>query len=142
MRRKNIDGCATLYRPDLHRRPGRLTARLASLRSSRSSKGIQMFDDARSRQNGAGTAMRLTGMGRFARDHRAEYVDGLVRPNHSHSGRFSDDGEVRSREMGQCVIDHAVDAKAADFLVIRQRQVQRSAHRRRVQRREARKKHG
>ena len=50
--------------------------------------------------------MRLTGMGGLSRDHRTEYVDGLVRPNHLHGGGFADNGVFRPLKMDQRIVDH------------------------------------
>ena len=79
------------------------------------------FDSARSTQivehivNHGFTALEFGRIDEFVG--LMSLVDGLVRPNQLHGCRFTDDGEVRSREVGQRVIYHAIDTKAANVLI-------------------------
>jgi dienelactone hydrolase len=61
-------------------------------------EGIQVLDDARGGQDGAGAPMRLAGVSSLPRDHRAEDVDRLVGADDLHGGRLADDGVVRPLE--------------------------------------------
>jgi hypothetical protein len=74
------------------------------------------------RVHSAGRQGRMRGM---AMNPALVGVDALVRDDHAHAGRLTDDAAVRPHAALGEVGDHRWRAGAADFLVIRKREVQR-----------------
>ena len=65
-------------------------------------------------------------MGFQARDRCLEMQDAFMAGDNAHAGRFTDDDCADFRQLVFDALDHAGRAKAADFFIIREREVNRT----------------
>ncbi|MNV86507.1 hypothetical protein D3C71_1805500 [compost metagenome] len=98
-----------------------------ALRAQRMPEARELRDQLRGRLDRAHAQGRIAGMDRPSAEGDAVAEEAAMGQPHAHLRRLADDGQRRCRYIGAHRGDEAWNAEAPDFLVIGQREVDRTA---------------